>query len=362
MIMEMLVSVSPGGSNLFSLAGRPHQLLVGTVGGVICMEARAGSDEWKIVSRSVSDCHIHALLVEPINSLVFAGVHNGTVYASNDAGRSWERRDKGINQANVYTLSAARSNGGVLVYAGTEPAHLFVSDDLGEGWQELASLREVPSAIKWNYPQPPNIGHVKQISFDPRNSETIYVCIEQGALLRSRDAGLSWEELHGFYLDVHRLAVVGSNSLKMYLACGDGVYRTIDGGATWKQLTYRTSGIGYPDGLVVHPEDENLLFISGAGSIPPTWAKSGTANSSVGRSRDGGLTWQFLKTGFPADYRGNIEALTLACCGSSSFLFAGTTEGDVFLSEDEGESWSRIASRLPPIAKRRHHLYMQSGR
>jgi photosystem II stability/assembly factor-like uncharacterized protein len=357
----MIVSVSPGGTCLFSLEDRPRQLLVATVAGVFCIEACVGSEEWKIVSRSVPDSHIHALLVEPKNGLVFAGVHNGTVYASSDAGRSWERRDNGINPANVYTLSAAGSNGSVRIYAGTEPAHLFVSHDLGVSWQELRSLREVPSAAKWNYPQPPNIGHVKQISFDPRNCDTIYACIEQGALLRSRDAGLSWEELHGFYLDVHRLAIVGSNSLKMYLACGDGVYKTIDGGTTWEQLTFRSSGIGYPDGLVVHPEDENLLFISGAGTIPPTWAKSGTANSSVGRSRDGGQSWQFLKTGFPANYRGNIEALTLACCGSSSFLFAGTTEGDIFLSEDEGESWSRIASRLPPIAKRRHHLYMQSG-
>ncbi len=355
----MIPCLSPGGTNLFILREPVRRLLVATSGGVFCLEGDARLKEWRILGRALPEFHIHALLWEVSSGLVFAGIHNGTVYASDDFGKSWERKDKGITQPNVYTLSAAKLDGIARLYAGTEPAHLFLSEDIGGTWKELPALRNVPSAPNWNYPQPPYIAHVKQISFDPKEPNTLYLCVEQGALLHSRDAGLSWEELHGFYVDVHRLAILASDPRKMYLACGDGLYSTADAGASWERLTSRSSRIGYPDGLVVHPSEEKLLFISGAATIPPMWAKHGTANSCVGRSRDGGRTWNFSTTGFPPNYRGNIEALTMVVCGSSYFLFAGTTEGDVFLSDDEGENWSVIARALPAVAKRRHHLYMK---
>jgi photosystem II stability/assembly factor-like uncharacterized protein len=145
----------------------------------------------------------------------------------------------------------------------------------------------------------------------------------------------------------------------VYLACGDGLYHSQDGGAGWEKLTTRSSRVGYPDGLIVHPENEQLVFISGAATIPPTWAKQGSANSSVGRSRDGGRTWDFLDAGFRPNFTGNIEALTMVTWGSSYCLFAATTQGDVLFSGDEGNHWTQIVSRLPPIAKRKHHLYLK---
>lgn len=355
----MLPSVSPGGNNVFSLTELPGQLLVGTTAGVFLLERGATSRNWKVSRHSLEECHVHALLMEPKSGLLFAGVHNGTVYTSSDLGRSWELRDKGINQADIYTLNLVHRDGRTRLYAGTEPAHLYFSDDLGVSWQEIPSLREVPSVPTWDYPQPPQLAHVKQTAFDPRDPKTIYVCIEQGALLRSRDGGISWEELQGFYRDVHRLVILGSDSRKMYLACGDGLYYSADAGSTWERLTTRSTRIGYPDGLVVHPQNESLIFISGAGTIPPTWKKYGTASSAVGRSRDGGRSWEFSTKGFPAKFTGNIEALTMVVWDGSYLLLAGTTEGDILLSDDEGNSWTMIAAGLPPVAKRKHHLYLK---
>lgn len=358
----MIPCLSPGGTNIFRLGDAPKKVLVGSTEGIFLLERGANSRAWRVSARALPECHIHALMPEVSSGLLFAGIHNGTVYASQDWTESWELREQGITQPDVYTLSCVVAGGTTRLYAGTEPAHLFVSDDLGMSWREIVTLRSVPSVAKWNYPQPPYIAHVKQITFHPKDPKTIYVCVEQGALLRSRDGGQTWEELHGFYMDVHRLAILASDARKMYLACGDGVYYSADAGASWERLTDRSTRVGYPDGLVVHPTKETLVFISGAGTIPPTWGKNGVANSAVGRSRDGGKNWEFFTQGFPPDFKGNVEALTMAVWNGSYYLFAGTTEGDVLLSEDEGETWTVIATALPPIAKRRHHLYLRPVR
>lgn len=358
----MIPSVSPGGNNVFSLTAPPRKILVGTSGGVFLLEREGASSAWKIAHRSLSEHHVHVLLFEPESGLLFAGIQNGTVYASRDLGKSWESRDTGITERNIYTLNALRIDGHVRLFAGTEPPHLYVSDDLGLEWNEIEALRSVPSVSKWHYPQPPYIAHVKQIVFDPKEAKTIYACIEQGALLRSRDGGESWEDLHGFYEDVHRLAILGSDSRRMYLACGDGLYYSADGGSGWEKLTSRSSRIGYPDGLVLHPLREEMVFISGAGTIPPAWSKHGTANAAIGRSRDGGRTWTFSTNGFPQNFNGNVEALSMVVCNGSCALFAGTTQGHVLFSDDEGDNWTPIASELPPIAKRLHHMYLKAAR
>ena len=77
----------------------------------------------------------------------------------------------------------------------TEPAHLYRSHDLGGTWEELPALRRVDVHDKWSFPAPPHLAHVKHIAFDPRDSQRMFVCIEQGALLRSDDGGESFREL-----------------------------------------------------------------------------------------------------------------------------------------------------------------------
>ena len=77
------------------------------------------------------------------------------------------------------------------VYAGTEPADLHRSYDLGKTWHELSSLTDVPNTEKWTFPPPPHIAHVKNVIFDPRDASVIYAAVEQGALLKTTDAGAS---------------------------------------------------------------------------------------------------------------------------------------------------------------------------
>jgi photosystem II stability/assembly factor-like uncharacterized protein len=104
------------------------------------------------------------------------------------------------------------------------------------------------------------------------------------------------------------------------------------------------------------PLDDQVVFMAGAHTGPGTWRDTHDADATIGRSRDGGRTWEIIDNGLPEHMRGNIEALSMAVWPGGFTLFAGTTDGDVFASEDGGERWSRIAAGLAPVSKGGHYV------
>ena len=187
----MALCLSHGGTTVYSSDSPSDQILIATVRGVFTAERRDAKN-WRVSRKSLEACHVSSLVIDPTSGTLFAGCHKGSLYASRDLGKTWERRDNGLTQKDVWSLNFARTNGSSKLYAGTEPAHLFVSEDLGETWDEIASLRSVPSVPYWNFPPPPHTAHVKNITFDPHNPRAIYIGVEQGALLKSEDGGLTW--------------------------------------------------------------------------------------------------------------------------------------------------------------------------
>jgi hypothetical protein len=205
-----------------------------------------------------------------------------------------------------WTLAGTDRGGEVVLYAGSEPAHLYRSVDYGETWQELTGLLAVPGQGHWMFPPPPHVPHVKNLAFDPVDADTLYVGIEQGALLKSTDGGRAWRELDAYYSpddvyykDVHRLVVSPSDPRRVYMAGGDGLYASEDGGETWEHLSPPTGLVGYPDALLLAPDDDRLLFMAGGSAAPPEWRRSGSANAGVVRSHDGGRTWSARSAGCP---------------------------------------------------------------
>jgi photosystem II stability/assembly factor-like uncharacterized protein len=296
---------------------------------------------------------VGSIAVEPRSGTIFAGVHKGGLWASTDGGGTWERRDRGIDCDDIYGLNCVEASDGVRVYAGTEPAHLYVSTNLGESWTDLPSLREVPGVDKWTFPAPPHEGHVKNIVFDPRDPNTIYAGVEVGGAYKSTDGGKTWQVLTGFYEDVHRLFTVPSRPNDVYMSTGHSLYHSPDEGATWEET--RLERISYPDALVVLPRQPDLMFTAGSSSNPGQWRTNKDADSRVARSRDAGRTWEYLEGGLPQHIRGNVEALTMHAYPGGFDLFAGTTDGDVFFSDDEGDRWTTIGRSLPPISKSGHY-------
>ena len=352
----MAIELSHGGTTIYASHLPSNEILVGTREGAITIVRDGSGSEWKIAHRAIPDKHISALMAEPESGLIFAGAFHGGVHVSADGGKSWEQRSNGMTQNNVYSLAARRVDGRVRVFAGTEPAHLFASDDLGLNWQEIPSLRSVPSVPKWNFPAPPHIGHVKHINFDPAAPTTIYASIEVGGLLKSTDAGKSWQEFPDLYEDVHRIMIHPSDANFLYAVTGRGLYVSPDAGATWEQWTRREDEIGgYPDGFVFRPSDPKLIFMTAAHDAPGTWRTTHFAGARISRSQDGGRTWEILRNGLPDRLQASIEAFCLEESGQSTAIFAATTSGEVFSSEDLGESWKKIITGLPPISKAGHY-------
>jgi photosystem II stability/assembly factor-like uncharacterized protein len=351
----MISCLSHGGRNTYVSEACAEELLVATTQGIVGLGRAQPKGAWSVSRRLLEGKHISGLLVEPGKGILFAGTHGDGIYASRDQGRTWERKDRGVEFHDVYSMNFVQAGGELRLYAGPEPAHLFVSTDWGDSWRELPSVRSVPSVSKWNFPAPPHIAHVKNITFDPRSAETIYLGIEVGGTLKSVDGGKSWRELSGVYEDVHRIVIPPQRPESVYITGGDGIYYSRDAGENWEHLTDRSARVGYPDAFIIHPNNDQLIFTAGAVSSPGTWRNTKTANSRVARSRDGGRTWKTLESGLPEHIQGNIEAVSMNVWSGGFNLFAGTTDGRIFFSEDEGESWSTIASGLAPISKGGHY-------
>ncbi len=350
--------LSPNGQMRNDLPTRPTRLVVATATGVAVLEEARG--EWRVAGTALDDLHVSTLTALPGHPGLFAGTHGDGLYYSADSGKSWERRDAGVPIPDIYTVAAVERRAGLTIYAGTQPASLFRSLDLGKSWQELSAMRAVPNTEYWTFPAPPRIAHTKMLAFDPRDPDHFYAAIEQGALLMTSDGGTSWREFTDYsraddraYRDIHNIIMVPSRPEIMFMTTGVGLYRSDNAGQHWERLTGADFRLAYPDHIALSP-DEKTLFMSGGAVDPGVWRRSHDAGTAILRSRDGGRNWELLKRGVPETARNCIEAMSVIAYPSGYSLFIGNTDGEVFLSEDGGDNWSRIASSLGPVSKGNH--------
>src|SRR5687767_7502481 len=250
----MIVCLSPNGRTEHASAHPPTRLLVGTVYGVALLERAAPGARWEAGGHSLAGRHVSALLYEPICGGVFASVHGSGLFASADGGRTWTRRTSGLAHEHVWTLACRERDGVVELYAGTQPAHLYRSTDYGASWEEIPGILEVAGQERWMFPPPPHQPHVKSVAFDPTDPEVL-------------DGYYAPTDL--FYKDMHRVVLSPADPRRIYLATGDGLYASQDGGETWEHLCAPGSSlVGYPDGLLLAPGDDRTLFMAGGAAAP----------------------------------------------------------------------------------------------
>jgi photosystem II stability/assembly factor-like uncharacterized protein len=356
------VCLSTNGVNTHSADSPPTRLLVATADGLAILERDSPANQWHHVDTALRGLHPSAVVRQPKSGALFAGIHNGGLYFSGNDGADWEKRTNGLTIEHVFSLRAI----GIGILAGTEPVSLFKSTDYGQTWTELPAIHQVPNMDKWTFPGPPHIAHTKSIAVDPRDENVMYVGVEQGALLATTDGGESWHEIESYYTpedmwyrDIHQVMLRPSNPDEIYMNTGIGFYHSRDQGKTWEHRTGPDSRIGYPDQLVFSPLDDNVLFMSGARRDPTTWRAAGLADAIVLKSSDSGRTWSECGNGLPSPMRHNIEAMGAAAYPGGYTLFIGDTGGNVYSSENQGESWSLIASGLGPVSKGGHYRAFQ---
>jgi photosystem II stability/assembly factor-like uncharacterized protein len=134
----------------------------------------------------------------------------------------------------------------------------------------------------------------------------------------------------------------------MFLQNHHGVYRTDDAGEHWVSIADGLpSDFGFP--IVVDPQDPNTVFVfplvADAQRIPPE------GRPRVWRSRDAGEMWEELSKGLPERdfYAGVMRDAMTADDAKPTGLYFGSRDGNVYASNDDGDSWSQVVSHLPDV-------------
>jgi photosystem II stability/assembly factor-like uncharacterized protein len=204
---------------------------------------------------------------------------------------------------------------------------------------------------------------VGAIALDPKNPLTVWVgtgennsqrSVSYGnGVYRSDDGGKTWKNV-GLKTSEHigRIVIDPKDSEVVYVAAqgplwgpgGDrGLYKTTDGGKTWKKILSISDNTGVTD-VVVDPNDPDTVYAAAYQRRRHMWTLiNGGPESALYKSTDAGATWNKLKNGLPTV---DIGRIGLAISPVDSNVLYATVEaadrkGGIFRSSDRGGSWER---------------------
>jgi photosystem II stability/assembly factor-like uncharacterized protein len=257
------------------------------------------------IGPAIASGRIAAFAVDPADaSHYYVAVASGGVWKTTNAGTTWTPvfDNEGSYSIGAVALDPKNSH---VVWVGTGENNsqrsvsygdgIYRSDDGGKSWKNVG--------LK-------NSEHIGRILIDPRNSDVTYVAA-QGPL---------WS------------------------AGGDrGLFKTVDGGKTWKKVLSISENTGVTD-VVLDPRNPDVLIAAAYQRRRHVWTLiNGGPESALYKSTDGGNTWKKLKAGLPTEDLGRISLAISA--SKPDVVYAGVEsidkKGGVFRSADRGETWER---------------------
>lgn len=227
------------------------------------------------------------------------------------------------------------------MYVGTEPTALYMSDDGGEDWERMNTLNNLESSKSWSFPPRPWTSHVRWIELDVNIPDYVFIAIEAGALVRSRDGGRTWiDRVEQGPYDTHTLSTHQKAPKRLYSSAGDGYFESFDYGESWKRPT---AGLKhhYIYGLAIDPADANTVLVSASQSALQAHSIE-HANSIVYRRsvEDDGGEWKAIFNGLP-EAEGTIIAILAANPKNNGEFYAINNRG-LFCSTDAGLAWREL--------------------
>lgn len=216
-------------------------------------------------------------------------------------------------------------DGGALV--GTAEGHL-VRLPAGE---RLASFDDAPGRDAWYTPWG-GPADVRSLAAGPDG--TLYVNVHVGGILRSADAGASWEPTLDIDLDVHQVIVADDGTV--LAATAQGLAVSADRGDTWDLVD---DGLPATYARAVAVAGDTVLLSVSTGP-------EGHRAAVYRRRLHGDQPFRRSSVGLPGTFPGNVDTFCLVGAGSVAAL--GTFAGRVYLSDDAGASWATVAAG-PPV-------------
>ena len=332
---------------------RPLRLFAATGDAVARLDLRDGETVETTISLEGSGAQCVA--ADPHDpQRVYVGTFDQGVYRTLDGGESWQQVGAAMPHQRVLSIAISpcdRANGRSVVYAGTEPSNLYRSADDGRTWQGFPGLPGLPSASTWSFPPRPWTHHVRWIGLHPTDPATLYAGIELGGVMRTRDGGATWEDRKpGSQHDAHAIATHAAAPDRVYEAAGGGVAVSEDAGGSWRPVD---EGMDrhYAWGLAVDAADPGLWYVSASYGAREAHRANGEAQAVLYRKR-GDAPWQPLGGADGSDLERPLPYMPyalLAPRGEPNALVAGMQNGELFLTEDAGETWRLLSTGLPRL-------------
>jgi photosystem II stability/assembly factor-like uncharacterized protein len=263
------------------------------------------------------------------------------------------------------------------IYAAYATSGVWMTDDKGATWQSI--FDNVPST---------SIG---DLAVAPSNPDVLWVGTGESNIFRASMPGVGvYKSLDGGRTFTHmgltdtqtiaRIIVHPSNPDIVYVAASGhewtdnenrGVFKTTDGGHTWKKSLYRSARTGAID-LVMDPSDPNTLYAAMWQRIRRKWSdpqvEPGYSESGIWKTTDGGNSWAEASTGLPApQYRGRIGVDIARSSPSVLYAFVDNYEpgppprqgqrdayqrpilesrikaAEVYRTDDKGRTWRKVS-------------------
>ncbi|MCP2260700.1 hypothetical protein LX15_004420 [Streptoalloteichus tenebrarius] len=349
-------------------------LAIGTRKGLWLATSRDDRATWRFTGPHRPVDSVYAVAIDtrrrPARLLAgFANEHFGPVVAtSDDLGETWAEPDhralafpEGTDAAvaRVWQLAPASAAEPDVVYAGTEPTALFRSEDGGWSYELVRGLWDHPHRGDWT----PGGGGMAlhTVLPHPTDPRRVTVAMSTGGVYRTEDGGGTWQasntgirapflpdEYPEYGQCVHKVARHPALADRLFLQNHPGVYRSDDGGASWRSIADALpSDFGFP--VVVHPHRRDVVYafplVADLRRFPPD------GNCRVYRSEDAGETWTPLAHGLPQGRFWSAVLRDAMCVDDAepAGVYFGSRSGEVYASRDEGESWRRIAEHLPDV-------------
>jgi photosystem II stability/assembly factor-like uncharacterized protein len=330
----------------------PFRLYVATGDAVVQLDSLNG--ETVVASLNLEGRGVMCVAVDPHDpQRIFVGTFDRGIYHTRDGGELWESVGSGMADARVLSITISpcdQVNGHSVVYAGTEPSMLYRSEGDGDSWQPSPSLIELPSAPTWSFPPRPYTHHVRWIALHPTDPAILYVGIELGGVMVTRDGGATWEDRKpGSQYDAHAIATHPAAPDRVYEAAGGGVAFSEDAGGTWHSVD---EGMDrhYTWGLAIDAVDPDLWYASASHGAHTAHRNNGEAQAILYR-KVANEPWKALGgdgSGLqqPQPY---MPYALLAPRDRPNALIAGLQNGDLLLTDNAGETWRTLHTGLDSL-------------
>jgi photosystem II stability/assembly factor-like uncharacterized protein len=208
-------------------------------------------------------------------------------------------------------------------------------------------------------------GRISDVAVDPKNPSVWYVAAASGNLWKTENRGNTWRAVfdeQGSYslgavtVDPKDSNVVwlgtGENNNQRSVSFGDGVYKSTDGGATWKRMGLENSE--HIQNIVIDPRHSSVVYVT---AIGPLWSTGG--DRGLYKSTDGGQTWKAVLSLSPdtgvtdllMDPK-NPDVLYAAAYQrrrAVGQLIGGGPESGLYKSTNAGQTWTKLTKGLPAV-------------